>query len=42
MGAHENFQVRGYDAGESQQQASLGQNANEFWYMMNCLKCFEV
>jgi hypothetical protein len=33
---------RNNDAGASQKQASVGQNANAFWNMMNCLKCFEV
>jgi len=25
------------DAGASQQEVSMGQNANAFWHMMNCL-----
>ena len=41
-GAHENFQAREYDAGASSTKSECGTNADTFWHMMNCLKCFEV
>ena len=41
-GAHENFQAREYDAGALPTTSEHGTNANAFWHMMNCLKCFEV
>jgi hypothetical protein len=33
---------RNNDVGASQQQVSMGQNANAFWHMMNCLNVFKV
>jgi hypothetical protein len=31
-----------FDAGTSPTTRKRGTNANAFWHMMNCLKCFEV
>jgi hypothetical protein len=42
IGAHENIQAREYDAGASPASSEWRTNANAFWHMMNCLKCFEV
>jgi hypothetical protein len=39
-GAHENFQVREYDAGASPTSSERGVGTNAFWHMIKLFECF--